>query len=174
MIAKEKSQKMKQLKYLLLIPLLAGMLIYTSCIEEANDELFEMEAALNNVNSEDFKGGIYFDFEIGKTYVGNSLMIGRYLELSEYTEKEKEITEKFNNNEEFLFVQTIAIKEELLKSGLGYNEKNATRAANRRASKKINEAYSRYLNNQENWNSSVRNLFKDINEYINAWGDEDW
>jgi len=80
----------------------------------------------------------------------------------------------FNNNEEFLFVQTIAIKEELLKSGLGYNEKNATRAANRRASKKINEAYSRYLNNQENWNSSVKNLFKDINEYINAWGDEDW
>ncbi|UMB55418.1 energy transducer TonB [Lutibacter sp. A64] len=111
MITKNKSQKIKQLKYLLLIPLLVGMLTYTSCIDEANDELFEMEAALNNVNSEDFKGGIYFDFEIGKTYVGNSLMIGRYLELSEYTEKEKEITEKFNNNEELLYDHVVLLDE---------------------------------------------------------------
>jgi len=82
--------------------------------------------------------------------------------------------EPLNNNEEFLLIRTNAIKEELLKSGLGYNEKNATRAANRRASKKINDAYARYLNNQENWNLSVSELFKDINDYINSWGDEDW
>ena len=109
MIAKEKSQKIKQLKYLLLIPLLAGMLFYTSCIDEVNEELFEMESALNNV--QDFRNGKYFDFEIGKTYVGNSLMIGRYLDVSEYTVKEKEITEKFNSNDELLFDHVVLLDE---------------------------------------------------------------
>ena len=109
MIAKEKSQKIKQLKYLLLIPLFLGMLIYTSCVDETNDELFAMESALNNV--QDFRNGKYFDFEIGKTYVGNSLMIGRYLELNEYTAKEKEITEKFNSNDELLFDHVVLLDE---------------------------------------------------------------
>ncbi len=109
MIAKEKSQKIKQLKYLLLIPLLAGMLFYTSCIDEVNEELFEMESALNNV--QDFRNGKYFDFEIGKTYVGNSLIIGRYLDVSEYTVKEKEITEKFNSNDELLFDHVVLLDE---------------------------------------------------------------
>ena len=109
MIAKEKSQNIKQLKYLLLIPLLLSMLIYTSCIDEVNDELIEMESAMNDV--QDFRNGKYFDFEIGKTYVGNSLMIGRYLELDEYTVKEKEITEKFNANDELLFDHVVLLDE---------------------------------------------------------------
>ncbi len=109
MIAKEKSQKIKQLKYLLVIPLLVAMLIYSSCTDEVNDELFEMETVLNN--QKDFSKGQYFDFEIGKTFVGNSLMIGRYLDISEYTAKEKEISDKFNSNDELLFDHVVLLDE---------------------------------------------------------------
>jgi len=95
MITKNKSKKMNQLKYLLIVPLLVGMLIYSSCTDDLNNELLEMETVLSQQN--DYSQGKYFDFEVGKTFVGNSLMVGRYLELEEYTPKEKELYEKFNN-----------------------------------------------------------------------------
>ena len=109
MITKERSQKIKQLKYLLIVPLLLGMLIYTSCIDEVNDELMEMESVLNAHN--DYSKGKYFDFEVGKTFVGYSLMIGRYLKVDEYTDKEKELHEKFNNLEGSLYDYIVLFDE---------------------------------------------------------------
>ena len=109
MITKNKSQKIKQLKYLLLLPLLAGMLIYTSCTSKVNEELSEVESVLNGMI--DFSNGQYFDLEIGKTFVGNSILVGRFLDISEYTEKEKEISEKFNNNDESLFNHVVLLNE---------------------------------------------------------------
>ncbi len=44
MITKNKSQKLKQLKYLVLIPLLGGMLLYSSC--ETNEETLNIEAVI--------------------------------------------------------------------------------------------------------------------------------
>ena len=47
MITKRKSQKIMQLKYLLVIPLLAGMLMYTSCKVLTNSELDALLLELN-------------------------------------------------------------------------------------------------------------------------------
>lgn len=49
MITKEKSKKMKQLKYLVLVPLLASMLFYTSCTDESmsQKEIAQKETLLN-------------------------------------------------------------------------------------------------------------------------------
>jgi len=107
MITQNKSQKIKQLKYLLLIPLLFGMLIYSSCTDEINDELSEMENVLNQYDISE--GRKYFDFEIGKTCIGSSLMISRYLTLEEYTPKEKELHEKFNNLEGSMYDYVVLI-----------------------------------------------------------------
>jgi len=43
MITKEKSNKMKQIKYLLLVPILASMLFYTACSNTENNEIIEKE-----------------------------------------------------------------------------------------------------------------------------------
>jgi len=109
MITKEKSQKMKQLKYLLIAPLLLGMLVYSSCTDELNDELLEMETVLSQSN--DYSQGKYFDFEVGKTYVGNSILIGRYLDINEYTSKEKELHNKFNNLDGSFFDYIVILDE---------------------------------------------------------------
>lgn len=46
MITKEKSQKMKQLKYLLVLPLLVIMLVYVSCAEEKKNEDMKLESKI--------------------------------------------------------------------------------------------------------------------------------
>ena len=77
------------------------------------------------------------------------------------------------NDNIFYAIQVQAIKEELLKSGLGYNEKNATKAADRRAKKDIQIMYRRYANNQRTWNNSIKILFENIANYINS-KDDNW
>lgn len=88
MITKEKSQKMKQLKYLLVLPLLMGMLFYSSCTDAAKDELLEMESILQQ--NEEITEGKYFDTKDGKIFVGKSLA-GTVLSFNDYTDKEKEM-----------------------------------------------------------------------------------
>jgi len=109
MITKEKSQKLKQLKYLLIVPLLIGMLTYTSCKVLTNNELDKMKMVLNDFN--DYNEGKYFDFEVGKTFVGNSLLVDHYLHLNEYTIKENKIHEKFNNSDASLYDYIVLIDE---------------------------------------------------------------
>ncbi|MFA5300307.1 MAG: M56 family metallopeptidase [Lutibacter sp.] len=46
MITKEKSQKMKQLKYLLIVPLLVIMLVYVSCAEEKKNKDMKLESKI--------------------------------------------------------------------------------------------------------------------------------
>ncbi len=77
------------------------------------------------------------------------------------------------NDNIFYAIQVQAIKEELLKSGLGYNEKNATKAADRRTKKDIQIMYRRYANNQRTWNNSMKILFENIANYINS-KDDNW
>lgn len=91
MITKEKSQKMKQLKYLLILPILAGMLLYSSCTNEEKDELLEMENVLDS--GDETTDGKYLDLETGKTFIGTSLE-GKIVPLNEYTEKEIELYKK--------------------------------------------------------------------------------
>lgn len=106
MITKSKSQKIKQLKYLLLIPLLFGMLIYTSCTDEVQNNIEQIESVLKekNIPSE----GKYF-----RTDNGFIIFIGTHLEgttvpFEQFTSKEKEvfnkIEEKGNNTTEMSVV----------------------------------------------------------------------
>ena len=108
MIAKEKSQKMKQLKYLLIIPLLFAMLIYTSCSDAEKDELLEMEEVLNN--NKDVTEGKYLDLELGKVFVGKNLK-GKIIPFDEYTKKEQEMHSKFKSIENSIFDFLVVIDE---------------------------------------------------------------
>lgn len=108
MITKEKSKKMKQLKYLLIVPLLVSMLVYVSCTDNAKDELLEMESILkqNEANTE----GKYLDLEQGKIFVGKSLA-GKIVPYEEYTQKEKDFYDKFKNMPNQIFDFSIVIDE---------------------------------------------------------------
>ena len=53
MITKEKSQKMKQLKYLLIVPLLLGMIIFSSFKNSANKTLEQFPSIIKGVLNED-------------------------------------------------------------------------------------------------------------------------
>ncbi|MFK5959641.1 MAG: M56 family metallopeptidase, partial [Lutibacter sp.] len=106
MITKEKSQKMKQLKYLLIVPLLLGMLIYSSCTDAAKDELLEMESILQQ--NEGITEGKYFDTKDGKIFVGKSLA-GTIVSFEEYTEKEKEMYTRSSTIENSIFKFLVVI-----------------------------------------------------------------
>ena len=108
MLTKNKSEKMKQFKYLLVIPLLLGMLIYSSCTDEANDELLEMETILSQTDTSN--EGKYFDFKNGKVFVGKTLA-GKIVPISEYTPKEKEFYLKVKNSERAIFNFSVIIDQ---------------------------------------------------------------
>ena len=95
MITKEKSKKVKQFKYLLIVPLLIGMLVYSSCTDAEKDEILEMENVLNNEN--ETTEGKYLDLETGKTFVGASLK-GKVVPLKDYTEKEMTMYRKIESS----------------------------------------------------------------------------
>lgn len=92
MITKEKSKKMKQLKYLLIVPLLVTMLVYVSCSNDVQFDLDEIEAISkqNDIPSE----GKYFDGDYGKIYVGNKLE-GEIIPYENMTDSEKELFGKW-------------------------------------------------------------------------------
>jgi len=108
MITKEKSKKMKQLKYLLIVPLLVSMLVYVSCTDDAKDELLEMESIIKQ--NEAITEGKYLDLEQGKIFVGKSLA-GKIVPYEEYTQKEKDFYEKFKNMPNPIFDFSIVIDE---------------------------------------------------------------
>lgn len=97
MITKEKSQNMKQLKYLLIVPLLLGMLVYVSCSDDIQANIEQVENALKeeNIPSE----GKYFRAENGFTMFIGTHLAGQVVPYEEYTEKEKEVSNKFKNIE---------------------------------------------------------------------------
>ena len=102
-----------------------------------------------------------------QTNNGNELKDSKFLKQFIRTEPQK-------NDDEFLLTKKNAIKEELLKSGVGYNEKNATKAANRKATKNIQKLYRRYVINQRRWNVSIRMFYEKITDYVKVNKDEDW
>jgi len=93
MITKEKSQKMKQLKYLLVLPLLAGMLTYTSCKNDVQSHIENAEKAFKeeSIPSE----GKYFRSGDGLVWFFGTHLTGVVIPPDEYTEKDKEIIYKF-------------------------------------------------------------------------------
>jgi hypothetical protein len=108
MIAKEKSQKIKQLKYLLLIPLLLAMLVYSSCSDAEKDELLEMEELFER-DVTDIEGK-YLDLEEGRVFVGKSLA-GTVVPYQEYTQKEKDMHTKFGLINKSIFNYLVVIDE---------------------------------------------------------------
>lgn len=96
MITKNKSQKMKQLKYLLLIPLLFSMLLYMSCTKGVEFELEDVENALNKENV--ISDGKYFEGKNGKMFLGTSLA-GKEVMYEDFTEKEKDLFDKFSDKD---------------------------------------------------------------------------
>jgi beta-lactamase regulating signal transducer with metallopeptidase domain len=95
MITKNKSQKFKQLKYLLVVPLLLGMLIYSACTSESQFDPIEIEHTLKQeIPSE----GKYYDAKFGKLFIGSSLE-GKEVPMSEYSLKEKEASNFISNKE---------------------------------------------------------------------------
>ncbi|PHQ57460.1 MAG: BlaR1 peptidase M56 [Lutibacter sp.] len=107
MITKEKSQKMKQLKYLLIVPLLMTMLVYVSC---TNDGQVEIEELNNIIKNEVIpREGKYFEGENGiKIFTGSSLE-GRIVSFEEMTNKEKEIFISFKNLKSLRFEYSLVI-----------------------------------------------------------------
>ncbi|MCF6167141.1 M56 family metallopeptidase [Lutibacter sp.] len=109
MITKEKSKKMKQLKYLLMVPLLVSMLVYVSCSNDSQIDIEQVEKILNEENS--ISEGKYFEGENGfKMFVGTHL-VGEVVSIEEYTEKEKMVFNKFKNIENSKLEISIIINE---------------------------------------------------------------
>ncbi|MFD1293768.1 M56 family metallopeptidase [Lutibacter holmesii] len=97
MITKNKSEKMKQFKYLLIVPLLFGMLIYSSCSENANNEISEINSIIEN--EEVSINGKYFTAKNGTIiFIGTSLD-GEVISYENMTEKEKRISDNFSSKE---------------------------------------------------------------------------
>jgi len=97
MITKEKSNKMKQLKYLLVLPLLVSMLIYVSCTNDAQTDIQDMNRIIKNEVVK--PRGTYFEGTNGiKIFTGNSLE-GEVVPFEDMTDREKEIFKNFNSLE---------------------------------------------------------------------------
>ncbi|MBT8317588.1 MAG: BlaR1 peptidase M56 [Lutibacter sp.] len=109
MITKEKSKKMKQLKYLLVLPLLVSMLIYVSCTDDAQAEIEQIENVLKEemIPSE----GKYFRAENGFIMFLGTHLAGEVVPFDNYTLKEKEIFNKFNERENPKIETSIVIDE---------------------------------------------------------------
>ena len=108
MITKNKSQKIKQLKYLLIVPLLVSMLIYVSCTDDVQTNIEQVENALKeeNIPSE----GKYFRAEGFIIFTGTHL-VGEVVSSEKYTEKEKEVFNKFKNSENPKIEMSLVIDE---------------------------------------------------------------
>tara|TARA_R110001583_G_scaffold193815_1_gene363161 strand:- start:820 stop:2553 length:1734 start_codon:yes stop_codon:yes gene_type:complete len=109
MITKEKSQKMKQLKYLLVIPLLVVMLVYSSCTDDIQTNIEQVENALKeeNIPSE----GKYFRAENGFVMFLGTHLEGQVVPFEEMTDREKEIFDNFNNLENSKIKYSLVIDE---------------------------------------------------------------
>ena len=109
MITKERSQKMKQLKYLLIVPLLLGMLIYSSCTDDVQTNIEQVENALKeeNISTE----GKYFRAKNGFILFTGTHLAGEVVPEEEYSEKEKEVFKKFQNIENLKFEMRLIINE---------------------------------------------------------------
>jgi hypothetical protein len=92
MITKNKSQKIKQLKYLLMLPLIGGMLLYVSCSDDTQANVEQIENVLKeeNIPSE----GKYFRADNGFIIFMGTHLEGTIVPLEEYTDKEKEVFSK--------------------------------------------------------------------------------
>ncbi len=136
MMTKKKSKEIKQLKYLLLIPLLASMVLYTACTQETNNTEQQKE---NTVMYSDVKGmekkisdskqsymDIYMGYELPNT---KEFQIGDLtnFELLEYNEKKDlfkdkdyevvlRIFEGFENKERKILVLDLKASVKKIKS----------------------------------------------------------
>jgi len=95
MITKNKSQKIKQLKYLLIAPLLLLMIIYSSCTNESQTDLDEIGTVLQKKQTP--TDGFYFEGHDGiKLFTGSSLE-GKIVPYNELTNREKVVYNKFKS-----------------------------------------------------------------------------
>ena len=100
MLHKNKSKQLWKLKYLLLIPILASMLVYTSCEKEASEQIKTYEKRLisiysgtgENKMSKSKKEG-YFDM-----YMLGAIPDGNIISYDDLSDDEKEEYDEINNN----------------------------------------------------------------------------
>lgn len=97
MITKNKSQKIKQLKYLLIAPLLLFMIIYSSCTDESQTDVDEIRTVLeqNQVQT----NGKYFKGHDGIILFTGSSLEGKQVPYEEMTNREKVIYNKFKSKD---------------------------------------------------------------------------
>ncbi len=109
MITKEKSQKFNQLKYLLVLPLLVSMLVYVSCTNDAQADIEQIE----NVLKEEYlpSEGRYFRGENGLIVFMGTHLVGEVVSYEKYTEKEKEVFNKFKYIENQKIEMNLVIDE---------------------------------------------------------------
>jgi len=101
MITKNKSKKMKQLKYLLLVPVLLSMLIYTSCEKEV-----DIQNVFNEAKENEGKLISKGDFHI---FIGN-VFNGEIIPEEDMTAKEKMSMKRWNESSSFLIERKIYLK----------------------------------------------------------------
>jgi hypothetical protein len=94
MITKEKSKKMKQLKYLLIVPLLLAMLIYVSCTNDAQIDIDEIKTISQSEEIQSSEGK-YFSSDFGKIYVGDEIE-GKIVPYNDMTNREKKLFDKID------------------------------------------------------------------------------
>ena len=109
MITKDKSKKVKKFKYLLIVPLLVGMLVYTSCADDTKGYIEIIEQATKEQDNENLE---IFEGSIGKIVLGDSYE-GKVVPYEAMTEKEKKLFDELNRNKRAvdLPVQVIINKE---------------------------------------------------------------
>lgn len=134
MITKNKSQKIKQLKYLLIAPLLLFMIIYSSCTNEPKTDIDEIETILQQKQT--LTNGQYFKGHDGIIlFTGNSLE-GKQVPYEEMTNREKVFYNKFKSkNYEGIDIQVVIDKNKdrviFIKTNRIYNnEKRAKLTTN--------------------------------------------
>jgi bla regulator protein blaR1 len=94
MITKEKSKKMKQLKYLLIVPLSLAMLIYVSCSNDAQIDIDEIKTISQSEEIQSSEGK-YFSSDFGKIYVGDEI-VGKIVPYNDMTNREKKLFDKID------------------------------------------------------------------------------
>jgi len=130
MITKNKSQKMKQLKYLLIVPLLLFMVIYSSCTNDSQSDIKDVENLLHKKPND--SKGFYFEGNDGLILFTGSSLEGNEVPYSEMTKREQKIYNKFKtNNVEGIEMQVVIDKNKdrviFLKTNKTHNYKGNTK-----------------------------------------------
>ncbi|WP_405399488.1 energy transducer TonB [Maribacter sp. Asnod2-G09] len=152
MLQKSKSKKVWQLKYLLLVPMVLGMLLYTSC--KMNKTTTDSQEI--NKNDELLISEIKDKIKVNNldTY---------YLYNSGLTEKHRDMNQTFTKNEYFLYevLQNKSLEEGLIEYTKIYPDEPVKLTLVQPST----EGYNRYVNKKNAYKSIDNNLKMSVNSF---------